>query len=95
MRWVISVSVSPSSSGIAVFEDVRQRVAVRVQFFQKRLVNGLIAALDKSALHRAALFGQGFGVFFQRAARDGFAGKQPVNFRENFFVACIGRNGIF
>ena len=75
--------------GIVVFENVGQRVAVRVQFFQKRIVNGLPAARGRPALRRAALFGQGFGVFFQRAARHGFARKQPVNFREFFLVGVL------
>ena len=75
--------------GIVVFENVGERVAVRVQFFQKRIVNGLVAALEKSALRRAALFRQSFGVFFQRAGRNGFAGKQPVDFREFFLVRVL------
>ena len=95
VRWVTSVSVSPSRFGIVIFENVSERVTMPVQFFQERLVNGLVAAPDNSRLRRAALFGQGFGEFFKRAARNGLAGKQPVNFRKSLFVWVLAVMELF
>ena len=76
--------------GIVVFEGAGEFVAEFVQFFEKRVVNGLIGGANQAALDGfAAFFRQGGGEFFERAVGNGFAGEEPVDFREFLRVFVV------
>ena len=57
-----------------VFEGAGEFVAELVQFFEERVVNGLVGGTNEAALDAPAAFlGERGGEFFKRAGGDGFA----------------------
>ena len=69
--------------GIVIFEGAGEFVAEFVQVLEEIFIHRQFADFEQAALDApASLFRQGFGEFFERAAGDGFAGEEPVDFRE-------------
>ncbi len=78
-------------TGIFGFERLGERFAVFVQFNQERFVNALIAAFEQFLAERPALGArQIVSKFGERVVCNGFAGKEPVNFRKLFGIRVIG-----
>ena len=76
--------------GIVVLEVSGQGLAVLVEFGEERFVDALVTTREGAALPGlAARLGEFLGAFLQRAAGNGFAGEQPIDFRELIAVGVV------